>query len=309
MAILNTGNIGWGTLAKRTLKEFGADDMSSYSAALAYQALFSIFPFILFLMAMLGFLHLPQFFDWLRTQATTVLPETATEQINPVIDQLQSQDGGLLSFGILIALWTSSAGMRSLMNAMNKAYDVTEARPTWKVFLLSIVYTIGIAIVLLVVAALMIMGPQVMEWLASQVGLQDIVVTVWTWARWPVAIFLMMLVVALLYYIAPNVEQSFRFITPGSVVAVIVWIAASLAFGYYVQNFGNYDATYGSIGAVIVLMLFFYISAAVLLLGAEINAVIEHSANEGKNKGDKKLDSSDQASGSSGRASDSGARL
>lgn len=131
----------------------------------------------------------------------------------------------------------------------------------------------------------MIMGPQVMEWLASQVGLQDIVVTVWTWARWPVAIFLMMLVVALLYYIAPNVEQSFRFITPGSVVAVIVWIAASLAFGYYVQNFGNYDATYGSIGAVIVLMLFFYISAAVLLLGAEINAVIEHSANEGKNKG------------------------
>lgn len=309
MAILNTGNIGWGTLAKRTLKEFGADDMSSYSAALAYQALFSIFPFILFLMAMLGFLHLPQFFDWLRTQATTVLPETATEQINPVIDQLQSQDGGLLSFGILIALWTSSAGMRSLMNAMNKAYDVTEARPTWKVFLLSIVYTIGIAIVLLVVAALMIMGPQVMEWLASQVGLQDIVVTVWTWARWPVAIFLMMLVVALLYYIAPNVEQSFRFITPGSVVAVIVWIAASLAFGYYVQNFGNYDATYGSIGAVIVLMLFFYISAAVLLLGAEINAVIEHSANEGKNKGDKKLDSSSQASGSTGRTSDSGARL
>lgn len=291
MAILKTGDIGMGTLAKRTLKEFGADDMSSYSAALAYQALFSIFPFILFLMSMLGFLHLPQFFEWLRSQATTVLPETAAEQINPVIDQLQSQDGGLLSFGILIALWTSSAGMRSLMNAMNKAYDVDEERPTWKVFLLSVVYTIGIAIVLLLIAALMIMGPQVMEWLAAQVGLQDIVVTIWTWVRLPVAIFLMMLVVALLYYVAPNVEQSFRFITPGSVVAVIVWIAASLAFGYYVQNFGNYDATYGSVGAVIVLMLFFYISSAVLLLGAEINAVIEHAAHDGKDKGDKKLDS------------------
>lgn len=291
MAILNLGDIGWGTLAKRTLKEFGADDMSSYSAALAYQALFSIFPFILFLMSMLGFLHLPQFFDWLRSQATAVLPETALEQVNPVIDQLQSQEGGLLSFGILIALWTASAGMRSLMNAMNKAYDVKEARPTWKIFLLSVVYTIGIAIVLLVVAALMIMGPQVMEWLASTVGLQDIVVTIWAWVRWPIAILLMMLVVALLYYIAPNVEQSFRFITPGSVVAVIVWIAASLAFGYYVQNFGNYDATYGSIGAVIVLMLFFYISAAVLLLGAEINAVIEHAAAEGKDKGDKELES------------------
>ena len=220
-----------------------------------------------------------------------MLPETALEQVNPVIDQLQSQEGGLLSFGILIALWTASAGMRSLMNAMNKAYDVKEARPTWKIFLLSVVYTIGIAIVLLVVAALMIMGPQVMEWLASTVGLQDIVVTIWAWVRWPIAILLMMLVVALLYYIAPNVEQSFRFITPGSVVAVIVWIAASLAFGYYVQNFGNYDATYGSIGAVIVLMLFFYISAAVLLLGAEINAVIEHAAAEGKDKGDKELES------------------
>ncbi|WP_150304936.1 YihY/virulence factor BrkB family protein [Pseudomonas saliphila] len=291
MAILSTGDIGMGTLAKRTLKEFGADDMSSYSAALAYQALFSIFPFILFLMSMLGFLHLPQFFEWLRSQATTVLPETAAEQINPVIDQLQSQDGGLLSFGILIALWTSSAGMRSLMNAMNKAYDVTEERPTWKVFLLSVVYTIGIAIVLLLIAALMIMGPQVMEWLAAQVGLQDIVVTIWTWLRLPVAIFLMMLVVALLYYVAPNVEQSFRFITPGSVVAVLVWIAASLAFGYYVQNFGDYDATYGSVGAVIVLMLFFYISSAVLLLGAEINAVIEHASQDGKEKGDKELDS------------------
>lgn len=291
MAIMNMGDIGVGTLAKRTLKEFGADDMSSYSAALAYQALFSIFPFILFLMSMLGFLNLPQFFDWLRSQATTVLPETAVEQINPVIDQLQSQDGGLLSFGILIALWTSSSGMRSLMNAMNKAYDVDEERPTWKVFLLSLVYTIGIAIVLLLIAALMIMGPQVMEWLAAQVGLQDIVVTIWTWVRLPVAILLMMLVVALLYYVAPNVEQSFRFITPGSVVAVIVWIVASLGFGYYVQNFGNYDATYGSVGAVIVLMLFFYISSAVLLLGAEINAVIEHAAYDGKDKGDKKLDS------------------
>ena len=130
-----------------------------------------------------------------------------------------------------------------------------------------------------------------MEWLASQVGLQDIVVTIWSWVRLPVAILLMMLVVALLYYVAPNAEQSFRFITPGSVVAVIVWIVASLGFGYYVQNFGNYDATYGSVGAIIVLMLFFYISSAVLLLGAEINAVIEHASYDGKDKGDKELDS------------------
>lgn len=291
MAIMNIGGIGWVTLIKRTVKEFGDDDMSSYAAALAYRALFSLFPFIIFLMSMLGFLHLPQFFDWLREQASIVLPGTALEQINPVIDELQSQQSGVLSLGILVALWTASTGMRSLMNAMNKAYDVREQRPSWKVFLLSVAYTIGIAVVLLAVAALMIMGPQVMEWLASQVGMQNIVVTVWTWVRWPVAILLMMLVVALLYYVAPDVEQSFRFITPGSVVAVIVWIAASLGFGFYVQNFGNYSATYGSIGAIIVLMLFFYISAAVLLLGAELNAVIEHASYDGKDDGDKKLDS------------------
>jgi len=105
-----------------------------------------------------------------------------------------------------------------------------------------------------------------------------------------VIVFLMMLVVAVLYYVTPDVEQEFRFITPGSVLAVIVWIAASVGFGLYVQNFGNYDATYGSIGAVIILLLYFYISAAVLLFGAEMNAVIEHASDQGKSEGDKRID-------------------
>ncbi len=208
-----------------------------------------------------------------------------------MIDQLQNQKSGVLSVGILVALWSASIGIRSLMNAMNRAYDVEEGRPTWKLMLLSVGYTIGLAIILLCAAALMIIGPQVMEWLADQVGLKDIVVTLWTWLRWPVIVFLMMLVVAVLYYVTPDVEQRFRFITPGSVVAVIVWIAASIAFGIYVQNFGNYDATYGSIGAVIVLLLYFYISAAVLLFGAEMNAVIEHASTQGKDDGDKRIDS------------------
>jgi membrane protein len=197
---------------------------------------------------------------------------------------------GLLSVGILVALWSASVGIRSLMNAMNKAYDVEEGRPTWKLMLLAVVYTIGLALILLAAAGLMVTGPQVMEWLAGQVGLKEIVVTLWTWLRWPVIVILMMLVVALLYYVTPDVEQEFRFITPGSVLSVIVWIAASVGFGIYVQNFGNYDATYGSIGAVIVLLLYFYISAAVLLFGAEMNAVIEHASSEGKNEGDKRVD-------------------
>ncbi|MFI8223538.1 YihY/virulence factor BrkB family protein [Pseudomonas sp. NPDC085632] len=271
----------------RTVTEFVDDEMSTYASALAYQMLFSLFPFILFLIALIGFLHLPDFFSWLRLQSELVLPPQALEQVNPVIDQLQQSKGGLLSVGIVIALYTASAGVRLMMSAMNAAYDVVEGRPIWKRFPLSIVYTVGIAGMLLVAAALMVLGPQVMGWIAAQVGLEEVIVTVWTIARWPVIVILMMVAVALIYYVMPDVKQEFRFITPGSVLAVVVWIIASLGFAFYVKTFANYNAMYGSIGAIIVLLLYFYISAAVLLLGAEMNAVIEHMSSEGKDAGEK----------------------
>jgi membrane protein len=271
----------------RTVTEFIADEMSTYASALAYQMLFSLFPFILFLIALIGFLHLPDFFSWLRLQSELVLPPQALEQVNPVIDQLQQSKGGLLSVGIVIALYTASAGVRLMMSAMNAAYDVVEGRPLWKRFPLSIIYTVGIAGMLLIAAALMVLGPQVMSWIAAQVGLEYFIVTLWTIARWPVIVILLMVAVALIYYVMPDVKQEFRFITPGSVLAVVVWIIASLGFGLYVKEFANYNAMYGSIGAIIVLLLYFYISAAVLLLGAEMNAVIEHMSREGKDPGEK----------------------
>ena len=270
----------------RTVTEFIDDEMSTYASALAYQMLFSLFPFILFLIALIGFLHLPDFFSWLRLQSELVLPPQALEQVNPVIDQLQQSKGGLLSVGIVIALWTASAGVRLMMSAMNAAYDVVERRPVWKRFPLSIFYTIGIAGMLLIAAALMVLGPQVMSWIAAQVGLEDFIVTVWTIVRWPVVVILLMMAVALIYYVMPDVKQEFRFITPGAVLSVVVWIIASLGFGLYVKTFANYNAMYGSIGAIIVLLLYFYISAAVLLLGAEMNAVIEHMSSEGKKPGE-----------------------
>ncbi|MDX9688297.1 YihY/virulence factor BrkB family protein [Halopseudomonas formosensis] len=290
MSFLQLRDAGVWDVIKRTAKGFSEHDLSTYAAALAYRALFSIFPFILFLLALLGFLHLPDFFDWLRSQADLLLPPVAMEQVGPVIDQLQDSQGGLMSFGILLALWTASIGVRSLMNAMNRVYAVEESRPSWKLVLLSVAYTVGLAVMLLLAAGFMTLGPQVMSWLASQIGMEQMLVTLWTWIRWPLAILLMMLAVALIYYATPDVEQDFRFITPGSVVAVIVWLAASIGFGIYVQNFGNYNATYGSIGAIIVLLLYFYISAAVLLLGAQLNATIEHASAEGKDVGDKQLE-------------------
>ncbi|MFK3970390.1 YihY/virulence factor BrkB family protein [Pseudomonas sp. NPDC087358] len=275
------------TVLVRTVKEFLDDEMSTYASALAYQMLFSLFPFLLFLIALIGFLHLPDFFSWLRLQSELVLPPQALDQVNPVIDQLQQSKGGLLSVGIVIALWSASAGVRLMMSAMNAAYDVVEERPVWKRIPLSVLYTIGFAGMLLAAAALMVTGPQVMSWLAAQIGMEDFIVTLWTILRWPVIILLLMVSVATMYYVMPDVKQEFRFITAGSVLAVVVWIVASLGFAYYVKTFADYNAMYGSIGAIIVLLLYFYISASVLLLGAEMNAVIEHLSAEGKEKGEK----------------------
>jgi membrane protein len=269
---------GWRFL-KLTLTEFSADAMTTYAAALAYRLIFSIFPFLIFLTALLGFLGAPQFFDWMRDQAAYLLPQQAMSAVDNVLSELQTPQGGLMSVGIALAIWSASAGVLGTMDALNVAYDVEERRPMWKRILVAILYTLALAIMLIVAAALMISGPAFLTWLTHYVGLDQLFITIWAWIRWPVAIFLLMLAIALVYWAAPNVKQPFRFITPGSVLAVTVWVIASLGFGFYVQNFADYNQTYGSLGAVIILLFYFYLSAAVLLFGAELNAVIAREAN------------------------------
>jgi len=268
-------------LLKRSLKAFSKDDMATYAAALSYAALFSLFPFLIFLIALLGFLNIPQFFDWLLEQARTALPADAYQRLSEVIAQVRNQSrGGLLSIGAVLAIWSSSSGVRSLMNALNVAYDVEETRPAWKRYLLSVLYTVGIAVLLIAGAALMLTGPRAIEWIADQAGLDSLFVTLWTWLRWPVLAILLMLAAALVYYVAPDVSQPFRLITPGAALAVVIWVLASVGFSIYVSSFGNYSATYGSLGGVIVLLFYFYLSSAVLLLGAEVNAEL-HKATRG----------------------------
>lgn len=264
-------------VARRSVREFGRDDMSTHAAALAYHVLFALFPFLIFLIALLSFLHIPRFFDWVLEEGERALPADAYRPLRDVVDQIQGQSqGGLLSVGVLAAIWGASSGIRSLMNALNVAYDVEETRPLWKRYVLSIAYTIGLAALMIAAAALMLLGPEGMEWLADQVGLSQVVVTLWTWLRWPVLVLILMLVAAIVYNVAPNVDQPFRFITPGAVVAVVIWVLAALGFSLYVSNFANYSATYGSLGGVVILLFFFFISSAVLLLGAEVNAEIRN---------------------------------
>lgn len=260
-------------LTKRSVKDFLKDDMPSYSAALAYSALFALFPFLLFLIALLSFLNVPQFFDWLLEQGQTALPQDAYGMLERIVTQIQSQArGGLLSVGIVVAIWGASGGVRSVMNAMNVAFDVEETRPIWKRYPLSVIYTIGLAALLVASAGLMLTGPDLIESIAGRVGLGDVFVMLWTWLRWPVLAVLLMLAAALIYYVGPNVDEPFALITPGAVVAVVIWVIASIGFSIYVSNFANYSSTYGSLGSMIILLLFFYISSAVLLLGAEVNA-------------------------------------
>lgn len=265
-------------LGKRAVQEFLDDDMPTYAAALAYHALFALFPFLIFLLGLLSVLNIPEFFTWVLDQARTAMPRDAFQRVEEVVTQVQSQSrGGLLSFGILTALWAASSGMRALMNALNTAYDVEESRPTWQRYLFSILFTLGLAVLLIAATALMLVGPQAMEWLADQAGLGGAFVAVWTWLRWPVAMLLLMLTAAVVYYVAPNVDQPFRFITPGAALTVLIWIIASLSFSLYVANFANYSASYGTLGGVIVLLFYFFISGSVLLLGAEINAEVHYA--------------------------------
>ena len=242
MKIPGLRGLGAMALIKKSAKNFFGDDMTTYAAALAYQVLFSIFPFIIFLVALLGFFHIPQFFDWLREQAQVFIPGQAMEQVNQVIEQVQQPQSGLLSIGAVMALWVASAAVRALMNSLNVAYDAKESRPAWKLYPLSVVYTIGIAAMLILAVGMLLIGPQAMEWVALRVGMEQLFVTLWTWLRWPVSFLLLILVVAIIYWAAPNVRQRFRFITPGAFISVLVWIAASLGFGYYVSNFADYGA-------------------------------------------------------------------
>lgn len=258
---------------KRAVKEFNADDMLTYAAAVAYQVFFSLFPFIIFLLSLLGMLRIPGFFDFLLQQSQTVMPQQAFSLLEGVVSQIRSQAaGGVLSFGVVVALWTASSAVRMMMHAMNAAYDVEQERPVWKKIPLSILYTLLLAVMMIVAVSLIVLGGTVAEWFSNLVGFGSLFVTLWSWLRIPVAVLLLILILALIYDLFPNFDQPFRFVTPGAVIAVIVWIAASLGFSFYVKNFSSYSATYGSIAAVIVILFYFFISAAVVLFGAEVNA-------------------------------------
>ena len=263
---------------KHAVLDFFKDDMMTYAAALAFRILLALFPFIIFVLALLGILGLADFFDHLLSQAAMVLPADAYGLLAGSVKDIRTEShGGLISVSILLAIWAAAAGIRSLMNALNTAYDIKETRPVWKIYPLSIAYTIGLAVLILIAAIATLIGPRLLEFLGGPEGAGGLGTTLWAWLRWPLAVLLVTITVALSYYFAPNVKQPFEIVTPGSVLAVLGWIVSSVLFSFYVSRFADYSATYGSLGAVIVLLLYFFITASILLLGAELNAAIYHA--------------------------------
>lgn len=262
-------------VAKQSVREHIQNDMNTYAGALTFRMLLAIVPFLISLLTVLGALGLERFFNWAVREVQAAFPSDIAQQFQTIIEQVRGgASGGLLSFGLLAAIWAAAGGIRSAINALNAAYDVEESRPFWKVYPMSILFTIGLGLVLVTASVLMLLGPQAMQWLADQVGLGDVFVTIWGWIRFPVAVVLMTVAVALVYYFLPNVDQPFRLVTPGSVFAVLSWVLATIGFSFYLSRFSTYNATYGSLAGVVILLLYFFISSIMLLLGAEINATI-----------------------------------
>ena len=277
-----------GALGKSVWREVQDDNCAGQAAQLAFYLIFAAFPFLLFLATLLGYIPIPNLMDRIMEYLAPLLPGEALNLIRDNVHQLVTdQKGGLLSLGIAMALWTSSSAFVAIMDNLNRAYDVKEGRPFWKVRGIAILMTIGINIFIAISMVLLIFGPQIGGWIASQIGLGTVFQTVWNILRWPVIVLLLTGAMALLYYFAPDVEQKWKWITPGSVFTVIVTIVAALGFSFYVNNFGSYNKTYGSIGTIIILLTWLYIVGFVILVGGEINAEIEHASPEGKAPGEK----------------------
>lgn len=262
---------------KAAVAEFQRDDALGLAAQLAFYLILALFPFLLVLVSLMGTFSSPG----LAEQVLGYFREVTPEQVYGIIESYLSDiiagnrpAPGLFSVGLVIALWSASGAFAALINALNKAYDVEETRPFWKVRGIALLMTLGLSVIVMIGVLLLVAGPPIGRGITDLFGLGEVFTLVWNVVQWPVALSLMVFTVALLYYFAPDAGQPFRWITPGGLIGVLLWVLASVIFRFYVSNFGSYDATYGSIGAVIVLLLYLYISSLTILFGAELNATL-----------------------------------
>ncbi len=273
-----SSSASWSGVVRRTIAEFREDNLTDWAAALTYYGVLSIFPALLVLAAILGLLGRSATQPLLEN-AEAFTPGAATDILKSALENMQRSRGAAgiaLVVGVAAALWSASGYIAAFMRAANIIWDVEEGRPLWKRLPLRIAVTVALLVLLAATALAVLLTGPLAERAGKLLGVGDTAVTVWDIAKWPVLLAVVAFMFSLLYYAAPNVRQpEFRWLSPGSVLAVVVWIAASAAFAAYVATFASYNRTYGAVAGLIVFLVWLWISNIALLLGAELNAEIE----------------------------------
>lgn len=268
--------------------EISEDNVSNGAAALAYYLTLAIFPAGILLLSLVPYLPIPNIDKAIMDMLGRIMPTDAAGAFTGTVrDITANKRSGLLSFGALGTLWAASSGTYAIMQQLNITYDVKEGRKFLKIRATSLGLTILLGVLIIIAFALVVLGGKLHDWVATSFALPPPVLTAFLVARWAITLVALLLAFAVTYYFGPDVDQKFRFITPGSAIGTLLLIATSLGFRYYVSHFGNYSATYGGLGAAIILMVWLYITGYVMLIGSEINALFEHYSAGGKQKGQK----------------------
>jgi membrane protein len=264
---------------RKTAREFQQDQCTDLAAALTYYAVLSLFPALLVLVSLLGVVGQGRrTVDAVLEMAAGVVPGDAMNLLRPSIEQLVASPsaGVALVTGALAALWSASGYVGAFGRAMNRIYEIEEGRPIWKLRPLQLVLTLAGLLLASAVAVMLVISGPVAETVGNAIGAGSVAVTIWNIAKWPVILVCVVLAVAVLYYATPNVKQpKFRWMSIGAAFAILIWIAASVLFGFYVANFGSYNKTYGTLAGVIVFLLWLWITNLALLFGAELDAELE----------------------------------
>jgi membrane protein len=272
----------WGTTLKNTLREFKEDKLQHWAAALTYYAVLSLFPALLVMVSLVGLFLSPQTVTKFLTDVIGSLgPKSAVDTFKGPIESLtanRSTAGVMAIVGVVSALWSASGYVGAFTEASNSIYEVEEGRPVWKLKPLQLLITlVCIVLVAITAIALVVSGP-LAEAVGSALGIGDVAVTAWQFGKWPVMLLLVVVILHVLYYAAPNARvRGVKWASPGTILTLVTWILASVAFAFYVANFGSYNKTYGTLGGVVVFLLWLWITNMAVLLGVELNAELERT--------------------------------
>ncbi|WHX67619.1 YihY/virulence factor BrkB family protein [Peribacillus frigoritolerans] len=259
--------------SKNLIKEIKEDRVTGLAAEQAYYYLLALFPLLILLLSILPYLNID-----IQTALDTIktfMPAETMEVIEKnIINILSERNGGLLTFGILGTIWSASNGMNAFIHSMNIAYDVEETRNFIKARFISIILTLGLVVAFIVMLGLPVFGKVIIELLQQVIPIPEETQILFSLLRWVIAVVVISLVLAFLYRFAPNKSFPIKHVIPGAVTATVLWLGISLGFSFYVSNFANYSSTYGSLGGVIILMLWLYLSGLIFVIGGEINAIL-----------------------------------